>query len=172
MESRAGHGTTMCLRLHLLAPSALQQVDLDSSSLGEAPAEHTAAVHQGHILVADDNEINSEILGCQLRALGLRVDLASDGEEALGKWQSGDYDLIFADCHMPNMDGYELARRIRSLELEQAGSGRIPIVAYTANALSDHRVVCETAGMDDQLIKPVEIRTLAETLARWLPKQE
>lgn len=169
MESELGVGTTMRLQLRLDAPPELQQFDL---SISDGAAESAATLGEtrlGHVLVADDNEINAEILSCQLRALGHRVDLARDGAEALQKWQTGDYDLIFADCHMPNLDGYALTRLVRAQEANRTNGTRIPIVAYTANALSDSRIDCEAAGMDDQLTKPVELATLTAVLARWLP---
>jgi two-component system sensor histidine kinase/response regulator len=120
------------------------------------------------ILVAEDNEINQRVISEQLHLLGFAVDVASDGREALSKWRSGQYSLLFADLHMPEMDGYALTLEIR---LAEGGArSRIPIIALTANALQGEAERCRSVGMDDYLTKPAPLAALSETLARWLPK--
>ena len=169
IESAPGQGTEMKLLLRLpLVPGAAERGAVDAAPIHSA--ESSARV--GHLLIADDNEINSEILSCQLRAWGHSADCARDGLEALRMWQSGNYDLIFADCHMPNMDGYDLARNIRASEAQQVEASPIPIIAYTANALRESRVECQSAGMDDVLVKPVELSLLTAILSRWLPQTD
>ena len=119
------------------------------------------------VLVADDHPINRMLLKQQLDVLGLRADAAPDGEVAFTLWQNGRYDLVITDCHMPRMDGYELARNIRKMEL-QSGKKRIPIIGWTANVLSEEFENCIAAGMDDVMTKPTELSDMRATLAKWL----
>jgi two-component system sensor histidine kinase/response regulator len=145
----------------------------------EQPASHLRLAHKGPptredairqnslILVAEDNQINQRVISEQLHLLGFQVDVASDGREALTKWRSGEYSLLFADLHMPEMDGYALTLEIR---LAEGGGARIPIIALTANALQGEAERCRSVGMDDYLTKPAPLAALSETLARWLPK--
>lgn len=118
------------------------------------------------ILVAEDNDINRKVITRQLDLLGLSCELAEDGQEALARWREGPYDLLLTDLHMPNMDGYTLAARIRA---EEDPCRRLAIVAVTANALRGEDRRCLDAGMDDYLVKPVQIEALRAVLERHLP---
>jgi two-component system, sensor histidine kinase and response regulator len=131
------------------------------------PTREESIRQKSLILVAEDNEINQRVISEQLRLLGFAVDVANDGREALTKWRSGEYSLLFADLHMPEMDGYALTLEIR---LAEEGGSRIPIIALTANALQGEAERCRSVGMDDYLTKPAPLAVLSETLARWLPK--
>jgi PAS domain S-box-containing protein len=120
----------------------------------------------GRILLVEDVLINQKIALAILGKIGLDVDVAEDGQEALLKWKESQYDLILMDCRMPVMDGYEATRAIRQLE---ADSGRhVPIVALTANAMEDDRRMCLDAGMDDFVSKPFHRADLEDVLHRWL----
>ena len=102
-----------------------------------------------------------------VQKLGLTVDLAADGHEALARLLEGNYDLVLMDCQMPGMDGYEATRRIRLGEAgEQARA--TAIVAMTANALAGDRERCLDAGMDEYLTKPIKRRELVAMLEAWL----
>jgi PAS domain S-box-containing protein len=118
------------------------------------------------ILVAEDNEINQKVILQQLMLLGLTADVVSNGLEALKLWASGDYGILFADLHMPKMDGYELTAAIRTSE---GGKSHIPIIAFTANAIKGEEDHCRAVGMDDYLSKPVQLVSLRKTLKKWLP---
>ncbi len=126
------------------------------------------------ILVAEDHPTNQQVILRQLRQLGFEADLTADGLEALTAWRSGRYRLLITDCHMPRLDGYELARQIRNAESRdsETSSGenrpRLPIVAMTANALAGEMERCAAAGMDDYIAKPVTLKQLATVLDRWL----
>ncbi|MBI5909763.1 MAG: CHASE domain-containing protein [Betaproteobacteria bacterium] len=120
------------------------------------------------VLAVDDHPINRTLLARQLGLLGLPVELAENGNQALAKWKNGNYCLILTDCHMPSMDGYDLARAVREIESRE-GRTHIPIIAWTAAALSNEVERCHAAGMDDVLLKPSELGVLRQTLARWLP---
>lgn len=119
------------------------------------------------VLVAEDNKTNQMVIGRQLDNLGIAHDIANDGVEGLEMWESGAYDLILTDCHMPNMDGYELTAQIRQREAQRS-QVPIPIIAITANALVGEADTCLKAGMSDYISKPVEIGLLKSKLAHWL----
>lgn len=124
----------------------------------------------GNVLVVEDNDINMEIATQLLQSRGASVDGAVDGIEALTKVsESSDdsYDLIFMDMQMPNMNGVEATRAIRQF-LREHGREQVPIVAMTANAFESDREAALEAGMNDFLTKPINIRQLEETLARYL----
>jgi len=131
------------------------------------PPSRADAIRQRRlILVAEDNEINQKVIRQQLNQLGYAADFAENGREALRRWQSGDYALLFTDLHMPEMDGYDLTLAIRVAE---AGRSRMPIVALTANALKGEAERCRAVGMDDYLSKPAPLAALAAALGKWLP---
>ena len=120
------------------------------------------------ILLVEDNRVNQRLAGAQLGKFGCEVETARNGVEALAAWQRGSFDLIFMDCHMPEMDGYEASRRIRELEKEQAFTP-IRIIAMTANAMQGDRENCLAAGMNDYIAKPVDLPDLRAVLERNLP---
>ncbi len=117
------------------------------------------------ILVAEDNEINQQVLTKQLALLGYRAEMAGNGIEALASWRRGGHALLLTDLHMPGMDGYALAAAVRA---EEGGGPRLPILALTANALRDEELHCRQAGMDGYLTKPVRLALLKAALDRWL----
>ncbi len=124
--------------------------------------------HSDHkVLLVEDNPINQKVASRMLEKLGCWVDLAANGEEAVEKWRQENYDLVFMDCQMPVMDGYEATRRIR--ELEQATKTRTPIIALTANAMSIDRNRCLEAGMDEHLAKPISRDLLRRLLEKMHP---
>jgi CheY-like chemotaxis protein/HPt (histidine-containing phosphotransfer) domain-containing protein len=118
------------------------------------------------ILVAEDNETNQKLILRQLALLGCSADVASNGSQALQRWQTGNYALLLSDLHMPEMDGYELATAIRALEQD---SRRIPIVAMTASYVKGDSDHCRAADVDDYLSKPLQLADLKATLEKWLP---
>ncbi len=121
------------------------------------------------ILVTEDNLVNQTVAKRLLIKGGFDVDVAEHGEAALRKIKSGQtFDLIFMDCQMPKMDGYEAAREIRKFEEETVPGSRIPIIALTANAMQGDRDKCLQAGMDDYVSKPVKKEALFTMVRRYL----
>ena len=118
------------------------------------------------ILLADDSEANQMLIVRLLERRGYRVDVVSGGSEALAALAQKHYDLLFLDCFMPDMSGFETARRIRSSE---SPGRRIPIIAITANVLPEDRQKCLASGMDDFVAKPINRDNLFSALTRWLP---
>lgn len=120
------------------------------------------------VLAVDDHPTNRNLLQRQIQLLGLRASTAENGRAALSKWRTGGFALIITDCHMPEMDGYELSMGVRKLELESR-LPRMPIIAWTANALVEESDRCKAAGMDDILVKPANLAQIKAVLAKWLP---
>ncbi|MBF0194641.1 MAG: response regulator [Magnetococcales bacterium] len=119
------------------------------------------------LLIVEDSDINAEVAIEMLNVLGYRADWAKNGEEALEKMQSKDYDLAFMDCHMPGLDGYETTTRIREKELAEGGSVHLPIIALTAKAMEDDKNHCLSIGMDDYLAKPIQASDLQLMIEKW-----
>lgn len=125
--------------------------------------------HGQWVLLVEDHPVNQE-LGCEmLQGLGLRVQLAEDGTQALAMIAQQRYALVLMDCQMPVLDGFEATRQLRALE-QASGGPRLPVIALTANALAGDRELCLAAGMDDYLSKPFTMAQLDTVLARWLPQ--
>lgn len=119
------------------------------------------------ILLVEDNEINQVVLLKQLEILGYPAVVAKNGLKGLEMWKTENYDIILLDCHMPVMDGFEMAQEIRKHE-EEGELSRVPIVAITANALTGDADKCYACGMDDYLAKPIEIVSLEAKLSQYL----
>lgn len=128
---------------------------------------------RGRVLVAEDNQVNRDVIASMLRQFNFEVDVVCNGQEALERWLKHHYDAILMDCQMPMMDGFETVQRIRRHELEETRSSvasRVgtPIIAVTANAMDSDRQNCLDAGFDDYLAKPFRVDDLRMVLGRWL----
>jgi CheY-like chemotaxis protein len=121
------------------------------------------------VLVVDDHPVNREVLLRQLELLGLTAGTAVDGADALRAWREATHAIILLDIHMPVMDGFELARAIRTEE-QRLGLRRTTLIAVTANALKGEAERCYAAGMDGFLAKPVTLDGLSRALSRFLPE--
>ena len=118
------------------------------------------------ILLVEDNPTNQRLALHLLTKQGCAVDVASNGVGALAKFRDHQYDAIFMDCHMPEMDGFAATAEIRRTE---ASGRRVPIIAITASVLEEDKARCLAAGMDDFISKPVSGEDLTAALRRWLP---
>jgi len=130
------------------------------------------------ILLAEDNPVNQKLAKMMLTKAGYQVELANNGKEAVEKYTASpnDFDLIFMDVQMPEMDGLAATRMIRNLKLETRNSegqiSSIPIVAMTAHAMKGDREKCLEAGMDDYITKPIKRDLVFEILDKWVLKKE
>ncbi len=121
----------------------------------------------GRILLAEDNLTNQKVARLMLERLGLQVDIVTNGAEAVSAVSAKPYDIVFMDCQMPDMDGYEATRMIRS-PASGALNRAIPIIAMTANVMNNERQRCLDTGMNDFISKPVDILRLRQVLDTWL----
>ena len=128
------------------------------------PVRGNAARRFFRVLVAEDNIVNQKVAVAQLHKLGYEADVAADGVEALEALKRIPYDLVFMDCQMPEMDGFQATAELRKREGDRKHT---PVVAMTASALEGDREKCLSAGMDDYIAKPVRIEDFEKVLARW-----
>jgi CheY-like chemotaxis protein len=139
----------------------------DAARVGNGAGRVGDERHRGDIrvLVAEDNPVNRVVARSMIEKLGFRVDVVEDGRQAVDAVGKDSYDIVFMDCQMPVMDGYEATQAIRSLEGDERHTS---IVAMTAHAVQGDRDVCLEAGMDDYIPKPVKLIVLEEIFARWV----
>jgi CheY-like chemotaxis protein len=152
-----------------LLPWTAPPPKLADASQEPAEVAAPAAANLVRVLVAEDNSVNQLVAVRLLERLGCRVDVAGNGAEAVQMATRLPYSLIFMDCHMPEMDGFEATLEIRRRERE-LGLMAMPIVALTASVLQEDRDRCVSAGMDDIIGKPVQPAELAQVLRRFAPK--
>ncbi len=159
----SGHGRAVSP--HALYRELLE-IAQNKAAAGSRYAETSAAASTNiHALLVEDNPVNRMVATEYLKRAGCDVDVAHDGVEAVARCRRIDYDIVFMDCQMPEMDGFEATRMIRG---ERPASSRwIPIVALTANAMDSDHDECINAGMDDFLIKPANQAVFIEALRRW-----
>jgi signal transduction histidine kinase/ActR/RegA family two-component response regulator len=157
VRSEPGKGSTFWVRLPLPV-----ETRSDSGPLRSKTAERQFAGRHLRALVAEDNVVNQRVAVMMLERLGLRADVAADGQEALELWAKFPYDLAFLDCHMPRMDGYQAAAEIRKREGPRK---HVIIVAMTAEAQGRER--CLQAGMDDFILKPVSLESVGGVIEKW-----
>jgi CheY-like chemotaxis protein len=125
---------------------------------------------RGTVLLVEDNFINQGVAQAMLSKLGLKSQIANNGQEAVERVSKYDFDLVLMDCQMPVMDGYEATKAIRALP--DGRGAALPILALTANAMQDDRQKCLSAGMDGFLAKPFTLPELRATLLGWLPESD
>ena len=166
VASEPGVGSTFTISILLDAAPA--DSPLQSLSPRRRDGSGSRRLIDQRVLVVDDHPINREVLVRQLDLLGVAADTCENGVEALAAWAAANYAAVLADLHMPEMDGYELMRRIRAAEA-RTGRMRTPVVAITANAMQGEEERSLALGIDAYLTKPVTMERLRTTLERWLP---
>jgi two-component system, sensor histidine kinase and response regulator len=148
--------------------SVLDPTWTSSRESGEASAPRASL--GAHILLAEDDPVNTLVAVSMLRRMGCTVTPVSDGAKALAALETQDFDLILMDVQMPVMDGFEAVRAIRAREEARQGVARIPVIALTASAMKGDRELALAAGMDDYVSKPVDVTRLRAAVQRWTPE--
>jgi len=170
VSSLPGSGATFIVTLKLKPTVVEQPALIAPKPVAAPPPPVTPVPGQARALVVDDNPINCEVMLRQLKVLGMPADSAADGFAGFSSWRGGGYAIVFADVHMPVMDGFTMTSEIRGIEMAE-GRKRTPIVAVTADALSGEEERCKAAGMDDYLSKPVGLENLRTVMKRWMPEK-
>jgi signal transduction histidine kinase/CheY-like chemotaxis protein len=163
VESRLGQGSHFWVDLPLGRAAEAPAPD-NGASPAPTPGDSDEPVQ---VLLVEDDPINRMVVEDMLRVLGCEVTHADDGAAGLAAVEAGGHDIVFMDCHMPTMDGYDATRAIRAGERSRGVGARLPIVALTADTLDADRERALGAGMDDFLSKPVSRAQLAATIRRW-----
>jgi CheY-like chemotaxis protein len=161
-RSQAGHGSVFWFTMTLLIASSTRIRSTPSfmAAKQKQPTD-TSALNGLRVLVAEDNAVNQRLIEVQLKRFGCTMQCVENGLLVIEALRHNKYDLILMDCQMPELDGYETTRRLRTTEACQ-----LPIIAMTANAMLGDREKCLEAGMDDYISKPVRLPDLQETLLR------
>ena len=157
-ESKKGVGSTFVIRVPF-------KIDLDADKREESKDVSEKSIKGMHVLLAEDNELNMEIAEFVLQNEGAEVTKAWNGQEIVElfrKSEAGEFDVILMDIMMPIINGYEAAKRIRSLDREDAK--KIPIIAMTANAFTEDRIRAKEAGMDEHIAKPIDVELLIKVI--------
>ena len=149
------------------SPEIKSEADAPAAKPAKAPTVEEAMAQGQLILLAEDNLTNQDVIRRQLNLLGYTCEIANNGVEGLKAYETGRHVLLLTDCHMPEMDGYELTGSIR--EREKSSGVRLPIIAVTANALQGEAERCLAAGMDDYVSKPIAMPILSAALKKWMP---
>jgi signal transduction histidine kinase/DNA-binding response OmpR family regulator len=134
--------------------------------------DHLVDLAGARALVAEDNPVNQMVVSELLKSVGIDVVLVDNGADAVANATTGNFSFVLMDCEMPEVDGYEATKWIRTQEHADVNSRKIPIIALTANAIQGDRERCIDAGMDDYLTKPINAKKLFETLRKWYVPSE
>jgi CheY-like chemotaxis protein len=168
VESKPGKGSQFIFTIKI--PYIEKDAGLPDNKKEVSTASNKGEFTGKKLLLAEDIEINREILISLLEDSGLAIDIAVNGKEAFDKFKAApnSYDFIFMDMQMPEMDGIEATQHIRSLEAGMLSDRRVPIIAMTANVFKEDIDNCLAVGMNDHIGKPIDINTVYEKLHKFM----
>ena len=168
LKSRENEGSEFFFTLDLALPGQETSTTKAYPTAHALPDKPAARARTGRVLLVEDNLTSQLVASAMLRKIGLEVEIAGNGSEALERLRANHYDLVFMDLQMPVMDGLETTLRIRN-RMENVLDPDIPIAAMTANAMEEDRMRCLGAGMNDYLTKPITMKAISELIQRWMP---
>ena len=181
LESSEGEGSKFWFTVKLKKPYKKHSPSSNDSLMQQEHLKHDQKIASNSfsvkqkadtkILVVEDNKVNQLVAKSILDQIGYSSNIANDGIEALKMLKKNQYDIVFMDLQMPNMDGYEATRRIRDPKSDILNHNII-IIAMTANALKGDRENCLKEGMDDYITKPIDIKTVANIIEKWEPNKK
>ena len=168
LSSVKGKGTEFTVKIPLpeTPPELIEAIAAEAEEIADISTGKVKSYTGIKVLLAEDDPINQILAVAFLNKLGGEIDTADNGKEAVEKYKDGSYDIIFMDCEMPEMDGYEATRAIRKLEKET--NTHIPILAMTAYAGRGDKEFCISAGMDDHIPKPITVDVLEDVLQEFI----
>ncbi len=175
VKSQLGKGSEFHFRVKF-QPSVTEEIEPKTIHQDEKQQVfNLSAIQTKRFLLVEDNKVNQIVIKGAFKKRGLTIDTANNGKQALEKLQSAPtnnlYDLVFMDCQMPVLDGYETTRLLRNGEAGEHYK-TIPIVAMTANAMKGDREKCLRSGMDDYISKPIDVKELDQILQKWVGSEE
>ena len=162
VKSRLGRGTNFRFSLQAKTVESKNTEEIFSTD-----SQYFSEKFNANVLVVDDNEINQIVAKDMLETFGLNVEITDNGKNAIKRLSQQNFDLVFMDCQMPIMDGYEATQHIRNSK-SPGLNPNIPIIAMTANAMHGDEQKCYDFGMDDYIAKPFDLNTLLIILTDWL----
>lgn len=167
IESKLGEGSTFWFTIVSELAADQSVMDHDETQMA-LPSDSEFILVNTNILVVDDNPVNRKVAGKMLEMMGANVTLASGADEAFDLTRGTLFHLVLMDCQMPEVDGYEATKQLRGVCHRHATPRDVPIIALTANAMSQDRQRCLDAGMNDFLTKPITLPKLQKTLRKWI----
>jgi PAS domain S-box-containing protein len=184
VESKMGVGSTFRFTIRL-DKQAAPAGDAASNGMNadlvaplhssDSPLSTSIRTFTGNILIVDDHLMNQQLMRTMIQQYGCTIETASNGREAVDMIAEKSFDIVFMDCQMPEMDGFEATRLIRMREASEEKDKKrahTHIIALTAHAMVDYRNLCISSGMDDYLSKPFKVEALINMLAKWLPAEK
>jgi len=150
--------------------SVVELISLNEVNEDQSPVAVDGSIsYKANVLLAEDNVVNQMVATAMLELLGVKPDVADNGQEAVDLFKSNEYDIVIMDCQMPVMDGFEATRQIREHE-KKSGRAPVPVIALTANALLEDQEKCLSVGMDDHVAKPVDDDAFKNIFKKWIAK--
>ena len=172
MESTPGKGSIFWFTVRLKRAHAIAKQKVEDETQGKV-TESRSSNQQLRVMLAEDNPVNQEVGRLILEGLDCLVEVVDDGRHAVEELFTERYDLVFMDCQMPDMDGYEATKMIRQREAKIGGEiRRVPIIALTAHAMEGDREHCLEAGMDDYITKPFNAAQIGAIIQKWTQTQQ